>query len=73
MNADVIFGVADGRLVEHGTHDELLARRGLYARLYQEQFGGGDVEARVADAVHYTDGTTVPREPATHRRPDMAV
>ena len=73
MNADVIFGVADGRLVEHGTHEELLARGGLYARLYQEQFGGGDVEARVADAVRYTDGTTVPREPANHQRPDVAV
>ncbi|HWV79566.1 MAG TPA: ABC transporter ATP-binding protein, partial [Isoptericola sp.] len=28
MNADVIFGIADGRLVEHGTHAELLERGG---------------------------------------------
>jgi ABC-type multidrug transport system fused ATPase/permease subunit len=27
-----------GRLVERGTHSELLARGGLYARLYEEQF-----------------------------------
>jgi ATP-binding cassette subfamily B protein len=38
-NADVIFGLLDGRLVEQGTHDELLADpEGLYARLYREQF-----------------------------------
>lgn len=38
-NADVIFGLVDGRLVEQGTHDELLADPdGLYARLYREQF-----------------------------------
>ena len=37
-DADVIFGIEDGRLVEQGTHDELLAAGGLYARLYVEQF-----------------------------------
>lgn len=38
-NADVIFGLVDGRLVESGTHAELLAdEEGLYARLYREQF-----------------------------------
>ena len=38
-NADVIFGLVDGRLTESGTHDELLADAdGLYARLYREQF-----------------------------------
>lgn len=41
QNADVIFGIEDGRLVEQGTHDELLASGGLYARLYVEQFGSG--------------------------------
>ncbi len=41
QNADVIFGIEDGRLVEQGTHDELLAAGGLYARLYVEQFGSG--------------------------------
>ena len=40
-NADVIFGLEDGRLVEQGTHDELLAAGGLYARLYVEQFSTG--------------------------------
>ncbi|WP_101952051.1 ABC transporter ATP-binding protein [Mycobacterium sp. 3519A] len=38
--ADVILVVEDGRIVERGTHDQLLARRGRYAELYQTQFGG---------------------------------
>ncbi|WP_026851319.1 ABC transporter ATP-binding protein [Glaciibacter superstes] len=35
--ADVIFVVDAGRVAEHGTHAELLARGGVYARLYSEQ------------------------------------
>ena len=54
--ADVIFAVDSGRVVEHGTHDELLARGGLYASLYEEQFGGGLVEAKCEDGVVLTDG-----------------
>lgn len=57
MNADVIFGIADGRLIEQGSHAELLAKGGLYARLYEEQFGAGTVEARCDDAVLFADGT----------------
>ncbi len=39
QNADVIFGLVDGRVVEQGTHDELVGDEdGLYARLYREQF-----------------------------------
>lgn len=47
-NADVIFGLEDGRIVERGTHTELLAAGGLYSRLYVEQFAAG---ATFADAV----------------------
>jgi ABC-type multidrug transport system fused ATPase/permease subunit len=35
--ADVIFVVNDARIVEQGTHESLLARRGLYAELHQIQ------------------------------------
>ena len=63
IRADVIFGIEDGRLVEQGTHAELLARGGLYARLYQEQFGGGTVEARFDDAVEFTDGSRLVQHP----------
>ena len=59
-HADVIFVVDDGRVVERGTHDELVAAPdGLYARLYAEQFGGGRVEARFADGVMFTDGVVL--------------
>ncbi|OUE21746.1 putative multidrug export ATP-binding/permease protein [Clavibacter michiganensis] len=37
VDADVIFVVVAGRIVEQGTHAELLARRGEYARLYSDQ------------------------------------
>ncbi|HEY7835689.1 MAG TPA: ABC transporter ATP-binding protein [Ktedonobacterales bacterium] len=38
LAADVILVMDQGRLVEQGTHTELLARGGLYAALYHEQF-----------------------------------
>jgi ABC-type multidrug transport system fused ATPase/permease subunit len=38
--ADVILVVEDGRIVERGTHEQLLTRGGRYAELYETQFGG---------------------------------
>ena len=38
LSADVIFVVEGGRIVEAGSHTELLARNGAYARLYWKQF-----------------------------------
>jgi ATP-binding cassette subfamily B protein len=38
--ADQILVVDDGRIVERGTHDELVSSRGLYAELYRTQFAG---------------------------------
>jgi ATP-binding cassette subfamily C protein len=37
--ADMILVVEDGRIVERGTHDQLMACRGRYAELYDTQFG----------------------------------
>lgn len=39
--ADQILVVDDGRVVERGTHEELLAAAGLYATLYATQYDGG--------------------------------
>src|SRR5205814_4793663 len=38
LAADVIFVLNRGRVVEQGRHDELLAKGGLYAQLYEQQF-----------------------------------
>jgi len=38
QTADLIVVVEDGRIVERGTHVELLAARGRYAQLYWTQF-----------------------------------
>ena len=67
-NADVIFAIDGGRIAEHGTHDELLARGGLYARLYEEQFGNGVVEAHCSDGVILANGHSC--RPSRRRRPD---
>jgi ATP-binding cassette, subfamily B, bacterial len=40
LRADLILVLERGRVVEQGRHDELLARGGLYAQLYREQFAG---------------------------------
>jgi ATP-binding cassette subfamily B protein len=59
LSADVIFVVDRGRIVERGTHAELLARGGLYASLYQQQFQGGEVEAECEDGVILASGQVV--------------
>ena len=73
QNADVIFGLEDGRLVEQGTHTELLASGGLYSRLYVEQFGSGQIEARFHDGVKFADGQTRCDRNSDDRRADVAL
>ncbi len=59
LQADVIFVVDRGRVVERGTHEELLERGGLYARLYEQQFRSGLVQAECEDGVILASGEVV--------------
>jgi ATP-binding cassette subfamily B protein len=59
LSADVIFVLDRGRLVERGTHAELLENGGLYAQLYEQQFQGGLVEAECEDGVVLSTGEVV--------------
>jgi ATP-binding cassette subfamily B protein len=43
-NADRIVVIEEGRIVEQGSHEELLERDGAYRRLYLSQFRGNDHE-----------------------------
>lgn len=40
VDADVILVMRDGKIVEQGRHQELLEKKGFYAKLYNSQFAG---------------------------------
>ncbi|MEU8409046.1 ABC transporter ATP-binding protein [Micromonospora sp. NPDC048842] len=47
-DADLILMMEDGRIVEQGTHEQLLAAQGAYHRLYRSQFTGAVVDEEAA-------------------------
>ena len=54
-DADTILVMEAGRIVEQGSHQDLLELKGAYYRLYMSQFAGEDAEESFADettAVH---------------------
>ena len=38
QNADIILVMKDGKIIEQGNHEELLAKKGFYSELYMSQF-----------------------------------
>ena len=59
LAADVILYLDKGRIIERGSHSELLARGGAYAALYHEQFSDGRVETRCEDGLVLASGEVV--------------
>jgi subfamily B ATP-binding cassette protein MsbA len=55
--ADRIAVMENGQITELGSHEELLARGGMYRRLYQLQFGEHDAAAVAAVGVNGAEGT----------------
>jgi len=49
LAADVILVVDRGRVVERGTHGELIQRGGLYAKLYRQQFASSTSRTALAE------------------------
>ena len=63
VSAGTINVINAGRVLESGTHAQLLRRGGLYASLHEEQFEGGRVQVGCADGDVMADGTVRERAP----------
>ena len=59
LAADQIIYLDRGRIIERGTHTQLLTRGGAYAALYHEQFSDGRVESRCEDGLVLSSGEVV--------------
>ena len=67
LAADIILVMNHGRLVEQGTHAELLALGGLYAGLYETQYRHGQMDAAASSVG--PDGAEPPRDDSRDRPP----
>lgn len=61
-SADEIIVLADGAIAERGTHETLLAKRGLYYETYLSQYGASSMEETNAEADVGTDTKTGKRQ-----------
>jgi ATP-binding cassette subfamily B protein len=64
LRADTILYLDRGRIIERGSHSELLAKGGAYAALFHEQFSDGRVESRCEDGLVLSTGEVVPEPSA---------
>ena len=72
-NADQIFYIDHGQIVEHGTHQELLAKRGAYYRLHESQYAmirtaNGDQAQSTQPGDDAERGSRVQQDPAASAR-----
>jgi ATP-binding cassette subfamily B protein len=51
MHADVVYVLEMGKIVETGTHDQLLEQKGLYYAMWRQQIGERS-KMKVEDLVH---------------------
>ena len=60
VDADTIFVMENGGIVETGTHHSLLAENGAYKRLYSMQFSDDEKKASIAESVPNDPDATSP-------------
>ena len=65
LDADRILVMHRGELREQGTHEELLARGGIYARLYELQYRGQKGEGEARDGAEFPAGASEVHRAAT--------